>query len=407
MERAFLFAECAVDDLSGIADRMRQAGHAALAGRIDDGLDSAAREGIARISVVRDFPIALVGYGYTREYRTPAKAKLAPLPHGDGDKLPLITVEARTEGLLVELDPLLLWRWCSVNGWATPPPAAADGEQASGWLLDQMYASPQSEAATAIRRVTHAYSHLLMHALAYHSSYSSNSVAEYLLERQASTLVYVAKYTSFNLGGLTALAEQHLQTMGRIRDRECLVMRARPGMPVRARRLPQMPGRRVRLRAVQHRAGPRLPRRRRPARHPGRIPVHRPAGRARLRPTQHQHALPPPELMTPPRARCCTATRLCRSTHSSSSTSPARRAIEASITSVGTGQPKKVCVATTQAAGAPGRSTLASSAKTRHMSSKYPTSIRSVLPRSARAALRCRSHRPQHRQDRRVIQHQQ
>jgi hypothetical protein len=106
---------------------------------------------------------------------------------------------------------LLLWRWCAVNGWATAPPATADGEQASGWLLDRMYAIPQSAAATAIRRVTHAYSHLLMHALAYHSSYSSNSVAEYLLERQASTLVYVAKYTSFNLGGLTALAEQHLQ----------------------------------------------------------------------------------------------------------------------------------------------------------------------------------------------------
>jgi hypothetical protein len=211
MERAFLFAECAVDDMSSIADRMRQTGHAPLAHRIDDGLDSAVREGIARISVVRDFPLALVGYGYTREYRTPAKAKLTPLPHGDGDKLPLITVEARTEGLLVELDPLLLWRWCSVNGWTAAPPLAADGQQASGWLLDQMYASPQGEASTAIRRVTHAYSHLLMHALAYHSSYSSNSVAEYLLERQASTLVYVAKYTSFNLGGLTALAEQHLQ----------------------------------------------------------------------------------------------------------------------------------------------------------------------------------------------------
>jgi hypothetical protein len=52
---------------------------------------------------------------------------------------------------------------------------------------------------------------LLIHALANHSSYSSNSVAEYLLERQASTLIYVAKYTSFNLGGLATLAEQHLQ----------------------------------------------------------------------------------------------------------------------------------------------------------------------------------------------------
>ena len=211
MERAFLFAECAVDDLAAIAGRMRQAGHLTLAGRIGDGLDSAAREGITRISVVRDFPVALVGYGFTREFRTPAKAKLAPLPHGDADKLPLVTVEARTEGLLVELDPLLLWRWCSVNGWDTAPPADAGREQASGWLLDHMYATPETEAAIAIRRVTHAYSHLLMNALAYHSSYSSNSVAEYLLERQASTLVYVAKYTSFNLGGLTALAEQHLR----------------------------------------------------------------------------------------------------------------------------------------------------------------------------------------------------
>lgn len=211
MERAFLFAEYAVDDLSDVASRMRQAGHTTLGQHIGEGLGSAAREGISRISVVRDFPVALVGYGYTREYRTPAKAKLAPLPHADGDKLPLITVEARTEGLLMELDPLLLWRWCAVNGWAAPPPVTADGEQASGWLLDQMYASSQTAAAIAIRRVTHAYSHLLMHALAYHSSYSSNSVAEYLLERQASTLIYVAKYTSFNLGGLTALAEQHLQ----------------------------------------------------------------------------------------------------------------------------------------------------------------------------------------------------
>jgi hypothetical protein len=210
MERAFLFSECAVDDLTGIASRMRHAGHARLSQRIEEGLNSAAREGIGRISVVRDFPVALVGYGYTRESRTPAKAKLAPLPH-EGDKLPLVTVEARTEALLVELSPLLLWQWCAANGWAAPPPPASDSGLASGWLLDQMYASPKPKAAVAIRRVTHAYSHLLMHALAYHSSYSSNSVAEYLLERQASTLIYVAKYTSFNLGGLTALAEQHLQ----------------------------------------------------------------------------------------------------------------------------------------------------------------------------------------------------
>jgi hypothetical protein len=211
MERAFLHAECAVDDLAVVAARMRTSGHLALADRIDTGLVSANREGICRISVVRDFPVALVAYGYTREHVDARRARLTPLPYGSSEKLPLIAVEARTEGLLIELDPILLWRWAAVNEWAPAPAPSVTDIQARGWLLDQTYAEPETDAAVAIRRVTHAFSHLLMHALAYHSSYSSNSVAEYLLERQASTLVYVAKYTSFNLGGLAALAEQHLQ----------------------------------------------------------------------------------------------------------------------------------------------------------------------------------------------------
>lgn len=212
MERAFLFAECAVDDLREVSAAMRQTGHCLLADRLDDGLRAAAADGIATIEVVRDFPVALVGYGYTREHSDPHRAKLAPLPHsGEEARLPLVAVEARTEGLLVALDPSSLWHWCARNDWCAPPPEAVPPEAARAWVVNQTYARPETNAAVAIRRVTHAYSHLLMHALAYHSSYSANSVAEYLLEHQASTLVYVAKYTSFNLGGLAALAEQHLQ----------------------------------------------------------------------------------------------------------------------------------------------------------------------------------------------------
>ena len=213
MERAFLFAECAVDGLDLIAESMAGAGHTSLSTRLKNGLAAARQNGLSDISVVRDFPIALVGFGFTREYPDPRRARLAPLSQsvGDDSKIPLVTVEARTEGLLVELDPVLLWKWCSNNGWCQPPPIGVKAQEARGWLLDQTYTEPQNDAATGIRRVTHAYGHLLMHALANHSSYSSNSVAEYLLERQASTLIYVAKYTSFNLGGLAALAEQHLK----------------------------------------------------------------------------------------------------------------------------------------------------------------------------------------------------
>lgn len=212
MERAFLFAEYAVDNLTDVSAEMRAAGHHRLAERLDDGLQSAGQDGLASISVVRDFPVALVGFGFTREHSDPYRSRLAPLPHAaDDSKIPLVAVEASTEGILVELDPVTLWRWCANNGWSPSPPADLTSQAARGWLLDETYAPVATPAAVAIRRVTHAYSHLLMHALAHHSSYSSNSVAEYLLERQASTLIYVAKYTSFNLGGLAALAEQHLQ----------------------------------------------------------------------------------------------------------------------------------------------------------------------------------------------------
>ncbi len=212
MERAFLFAECDVDELNDISTSMRNAGHAQLADRLDKGRVGATNAGIATVNVVRDFPVALVGYGYTREHASPDRARLAPLPHDRQDtRLPLVAIETRTEGILVELAPLTLWQWCARNGWCPPPSVDTPEEVARAWLLDQTYAEPETDTAAAIRRVTHAYSHLLMHALAYHSSYSSNSVAEYLLERQASTLIYVAKYSSFNLGGLATLAEQHLQ----------------------------------------------------------------------------------------------------------------------------------------------------------------------------------------------------
>lgn len=211
MERAFLHSECAVDDLRDIAADMTAGGHAHLAARLHDGLTAASAGGIGDIKVVRDFPVAMVGYGYTRQYPTPRLARLAPLPHGNDDRLPLVTVEARTEGILIELDATSLWLWCARNRWCENPPAGVDEIQARAWLLNQTNTRPETQAATAIRRVTHAYSHLLIHALANHSSYSSNSVAEYLLERQASALIYVAKYTSFNLGGLATLAEQHLE----------------------------------------------------------------------------------------------------------------------------------------------------------------------------------------------------
>ena len=169
--------------MSQLACRRQAA--APTSGRIQTGLETARRLGIGRIALVRDFPIALVGFGYTRVHSDP-RARLSPLDATrDTEQLPLVAVDANTEGLLAECDPLMLWHFCRANDW-TRSGQAPDGptpEQARAWVLDTTYAAAPTAAADAIRRVTHVWSHLLMHALAYHSSFSANSVGEYLLER--------------------------------------------------------------------------------------------------------------------------------------------------------------------------------------------------------------------------------
>ena len=212
-ERAFLHARRSVDDLTDVAAILRSAGSTELANRIDAGLTTARLLGLSRIALVRDFPIALVGFGYSRVYPDP-RARLSPLEATrDTEQLPLIAVDANTEGLLIECDPVVLWHFCRANDWTPAWPAGVGPtcQEARAWILDTAFAAAPSPAADAIRRVTHVWSHLLMHALAYHSSFSANSVGEYLLERAASTLIFVAKFNAFNLGALGALAEQHLR----------------------------------------------------------------------------------------------------------------------------------------------------------------------------------------------------
>lgn len=211
-ERAFLHARRSVDHLADVAAALSSAGSGQLADRIHAGLATARHLGLSRIALVRDFPIALVGYGYTRVYSDP-RARLSPLDATrDTEQLPLVAVDANTEGLLAECDPLVMWHFCRANEWTPEWPTAGSPtpEQARAWVLDTGYAAAPTPAADAIRRVTHVWSHLLMHALAYYSSFSANSVGEYLLERAASTLIFVAKFNAFNLGALGALAEQHL-----------------------------------------------------------------------------------------------------------------------------------------------------------------------------------------------------
>ena len=210
-ERGFIFQERNPEQLSAIGDRYRSDGHHAMAARMEQGAEDALRLGFSKVAVIRELPIALVGFGLTREF-SDQRAQLRPLdpPSRDSSaRRPLVAVESNTEGVFFELDPLTLWSWCQQNGWTSD--SAPETELAArAWLLRTTYAAVPSDASLAIQRLTHAWAHTLIHALEGRSAFGPNSVAEYLMERTASFFIYVANYSTFNLGGLTSLVEQHL-----------------------------------------------------------------------------------------------------------------------------------------------------------------------------------------------------
>lgn len=210
-ERGFVFHERNPDELSAISDRYRAGGHHGMARRMDVGGGMANDLGFSKVAVIRELPIALVAFGYTREFPD-HRAQLKPLQPPERDraaKRPLVAIESNTEAVLFELDPMRLWSWAAANGW-TSDPEPQDSAAARAWVLSTTYTDGPTPAGVAIQRLTHAWAHTLIHALEGRSAFGPNSVAEYLMERTGSFFLYVANYSTFNLGGLTTLVEQHL-----------------------------------------------------------------------------------------------------------------------------------------------------------------------------------------------------
>lgn len=211
IERAFIFHERQPDDLHAIEGRYRTTGHHGMAARMAAGSTVASELGFAEVAVVRALPIAMVAFGFTREF-SDFRARLQPLEPPERDraaKRPLVTIESNTEGVYFELDPMRLWSWCERNGWTTGTPPI-DDVAARAWVARTTYDASPGPAALAIQRLTHAWAHTLIHALEGRSAFGPASVAEYLMERLGAFMLYVANYSTFNLGGLTTVTEQHL-----------------------------------------------------------------------------------------------------------------------------------------------------------------------------------------------------
>lgn len=229
--------------------------------------------GVANVAFVEDFPITNVVFGYTRIDREPDDSRLVAFNESDvdssGDGTPLFTDTVETEGVQIELVPerVVTWllensrgdvshaddlrraivaadrpdhrsvpvpddwnastvaSWCeaaSTEPAQTEPLSEWDESALRGWLAANVDEIPSFDKlsiddAGGVDAVTyyvyhllHTYSHLFLRHATQLSGISRTSLAEFLMPRALSFVVYSNQRTDFNIGALYTLVESSL-----------------------------------------------------------------------------------------------------------------------------------------------------------------------------------------------------
>lgn len=188
----------------------------------NQGIDFARESlGFENIWCITDFPIALIGIGYTRGSKTPGDAMLSPFRpnRSDAGKVPIYAVTSNTEAIMFQLNPHRLARWLISNEMIDKQ-IPSIGYESWVWCrknLDQLtnfrgiVNAPDNlrlpEKATLC--VLHTISHLLMKHIEW-SGFDPESVGEYILPETLSVIIHSNNYSSFTIGGMVTLFEQRL-----------------------------------------------------------------------------------------------------------------------------------------------------------------------------------------------------
>jgi Zn-finger nucleic acid-binding protein len=205
--------------------------------------------GLLDLAVVEALPILLAGYGYTRQYQSPAigsadgedagtAVALVPFPGKDG-KIPILAASNTTEALLFRLDP---WRMAAflqrnlamtipdrvlateatLRAWllALAEPLLAHGEshlELTSWEVEQAVAvDPPSALMFAVQ---HTIAHVMKVTAHQYVGIDVDALAEYLFPAHLAGALYVSAHVSFTLGGIDSVFRSNLgQWLGSARD---------------------------------------------------------------------------------------------------------------------------------------------------------------------------------------------
>lgn len=231
--------------------------------------------GIDEVAFIENFPITNAVFGYTRIDNDPDNSRLSSFPSSavntSGDGTPIFADTVETEAVQFSMNPERVFTWLLENSRLEEPPstslreAIADSDLPTdreiprpdhwdievvdewlagtgvdvsqtepqsdwseadirAWLLTNVGEVPELEAmpidaegeemiAYMVYHLVHSYSHLALKQVAQLSGMSRTSMAEYLLPRALSFVIYSNQRTDFNIGGMYTLVESSLDDL--------------------------------------------------------------------------------------------------------------------------------------------------------------------------------------------------
>jgi hypothetical protein len=168
--------------------------------------------GFAEATLLREFPMAFVVAGYTREERNPTDGVLFQLFPAAGGTFPMYGQRTETEAILFRLDPAKVVSWLVASG-IVDDPGNADPQ---AWLFRVMqpvtsvFEPPADRITAAVLGLVHTVAHRALKAVAVRSGLSSESLSEYLLPHNLAFLIYADNRSEFVLGGLEHVFRNYL-----------------------------------------------------------------------------------------------------------------------------------------------------------------------------------------------------
>jgi hypothetical protein len=210
-----------------IDDLVAQAPTPALRALYDSDYRSVlARYGFAEAVLLREFPLAFVVAGYTRESRENAPGVRFNFFQGAGGNVPMFGQRSETEALLFRLDPAKVLDWLVRSGVLDGP---GDGDpQARLFTLMQpvtsIFKEPADRITAAVLGLVHSAAHRTLKAVAVRSGLSTESLSEYLLPHNLAFLIFADTRGESVLGGLEHVFRNYLSASleNMDRDRRCV-----------------------------------------------------------------------------------------------------------------------------------------------------------------------------------------